>query len=553
MMPRSIDEFCSVEFRTKPDETARTLTRLLSEEYDLPRDNGLVRRFIAETLPAGRILVYGAGTLGRELLPVIEARPGVQIVGFLDRNAERMTDFEGYDVFAPDTAASIDCDYVLLAHQSQERHMSEALLAAGVPRHAIRLIFGAPDFAGFTEAWVNEKIAALPTRASAVVIGTLPEYNSIIHDEFLEELLPSQDTWVMYFGRREIRTDDELTKSFRLFDCHQSLTMMRHALERLQPKFIYLKATLHSLSPWLAFVVQQYCPTAKIVTEFNDWTVLLSAPRLRSSFGYDDRDLAQCRFGEWYASMRHDAVVTKQGGVPWEHLVGQMKAAHLPFFPAVNPHSPVPEMIPPPPPAPIRVLFAGMLRFPQVDGTKIDHPDLNQGEILRDLFTSRDFLIDIYNVLHLAPAMDELYRVYMDWFDTPGSPIQYHRRISLDEVAQIIPNYHIGWCVTHGPRSEETEALTKLVVPSKVATYFSQGLPVIIDDQYYYMAELIDCFKAGIVVPLGDFASIPDRLRAADFAQLRAGAFELLRYMKDSNRNTLARFREIVAEALKQA
>ncbi len=81
MIPRSISEFCSAELRTAPEETARNLTRLLSEEYDLPRDNALVKRYIGETLPPGRILIYGAGTLGRELLPAIEARPGVQIVG----------------------------------------------------------------------------------------------------------------------------------------------------------------------------------------------------------------------------------------------------------------------------------------------------------------------------------------------------------------------------------------------------------------------------------------------------------------------------------------
>jgi len=549
MIPVTLDEFSPIGFRERPDETARRLSDLLSKEYDLPRDNALVRRYIEETLPAGRLLIYGAGTLARELLPVIEGRSSIEIVGFLDRNADRMTQFCGYPVFAPDAIASIAYDHVLLAHQSQERHMAETVLAAGAAPSSIIPIFGAPELSDFADTWIAEKMAAIPGPASAVVIATLPEYNSILHDEFLKELLPSDDTWLLYFGRRETRSDHELSQAFHVFDCYQSLRMFRLALQRLQPKFIYLKATLHSLSPWLAFVVKEYCPAAKIISEFNDWAVLLTERRLRSSFGYDDRDLDQCRFGEWYACLRHDAILTKQGGKAWQNLADQMTARHLTFFPTVNPDKPVPEMPAPPPATPIRVLFAGMLRLPQVDVTRFDHPDLNQGEILRDLFTSNDFLVDIYNVHHLSPAMDEIYRAYLDWFDKPNSPLRYHRRISLEEVARIIPSYHIGWCVTHGPRSEETEALTKFVVPNKVATYLGQGLPVIIDDQYYYMVELIERFKAGIVVPLNDFSSIPDRLRAADFSQLQQGARALLHHMRDTNRNTLEEFRVLVTEA----
>lgn len=85
-------------------------------------------------LPSGRYVVYGAGNASTRILPKLQQFPGVEFVGFLDQNFQKLKTHNGLDVHDPRLAATLECDYFLPLHPQAEALMSDTLQKKWYPQ-----------------------------------------------------------------------------------------------------------------------------------------------------------------------------------------------------------------------------------------------------------------------------------------------------------------------------------------------------------------------------------------------------------------------------------
>lgn len=115
--------------------------------------------FVCTRLPAGRVMVYGAGSHTARLMSALESRSDVVITAVLDRNASNVGEFRGCALRPPNWAVSNEVDYVVVAHPAWEADMIEVLLSHGLPTEKLFQVYSRPNFA--TEiAKAKEKMSA---------------------------------------------------------------------------------------------------------------------------------------------------------------------------------------------------------------------------------------------------------------------------------------------------------------------------------------------------------------------------------------------------------
>ena len=150
--------------RKRQDNGDYTIHRYPSGHLSHPKvarqDETKAIDFICARLPAGRIMVYGAGTHTARLMNALtRQRPDVSIIAVLDRNASLDGEFRGCALRPPNWAVSGDADWIVVAHPLWEMDMVEVLLSHGLSTEKLFLVYSSSDFAAeMTEA--KEKVSA---------------------------------------------------------------------------------------------------------------------------------------------------------------------------------------------------------------------------------------------------------------------------------------------------------------------------------------------------------------------------------------------------------
>ncbi len=521
-----------------------------------PRDLDLVCAFLAAHPPRGRVFIYGAGTQGRAMAKVLTGLPGVELAGFVDARAENIEQFGGLPVIAPEALAGQCFDQVLLAHFSKEKRMAERLVAAGIDASRLRPVFSEPGYG----AWALPRIradfrAGLPPACDACIVSTAGLGHAILPAADLRQVLPAA-TVNLFYGRAQSFLASFDDDSFPVVDCLQSLALLEEAVRLLAPRLIYLRSSAHTEGQYLTAFFQARFPGIVLVNEIYDWSVLFEDGGLCHRYDLSRDDLARARFGEAVASRHARFVLSKNGGAAWENLVESFGAAHCGYFPQLlpstayspacavedrddNDHST----------GRVRIIFAGSLPPSERVGGRAQHPDMHYLDHFEILAASGLVTIDIYNAMHVDAASDAVYADYLGAFGGADSAIRYHRAIPLPELLMRMSDYDFGWHSSHLP-DDPQEQIDRVVVANKMTGYISGGLPVILDDCYDYMGELLTRFEAGIIIRPADMAALPDRLAALDRRRLKAGARALYAHMAAANTTALGTLESVVQRAV---
>jgi len=507
-----------------------------------PRDIELVRRFLAATLPPGRIFIHAAGTHTEAILDTLRARSDIELLGIIDKATVAGAERFGLPLITAKEAVAQEFDYVLLSHPRFEAQMRHALDQAGVPAGKVWPIYANPDYLAFASAAFDE--VALPERADTVIVTfTLPQ-NQILTDAEVIELFPDGPIIRLSMGTPATFKPSPL---FPVVNLYESGQWLAQAIERLQPARIIIRTAFQAApTPWPAWLRWRF-PNSFLILEIYDWMFGVPEEQLISQYLADPADVDSMRRAEMISVAAADIVIDKWGGSYWRRFTKYFRDKSVFLFPAVGAiegsHSkPMPQ--PRTPGTPIRVVHAGGLHAPAV--THEYCPVKHFIGAAEDLVASGRITLDIYNGMDLPPAGEQLFAEYRSKYTAP--PLHYHPAIPLADVERTLQNFDFAQIfVTTGLQAVRFMDISAL--GNRFMSYVAGGLPTISSDNDVFSAFLIRHFKAGITLRFDELASLPDRLAEADIAELRRGVDKLCRFMQRSNRRKQRRLTELCQKA----
>lgn len=505
-----------------------------------PCDLALGRRYLEEHLPPGRCWVYGAGTHTDAILDILETREAVHLMGFVDRNAAQIGSFRGYETITAAELAHRDFDFILVGHLHYEEEFVQGLLETGVPGHKIVRVYGNPVYAeqglrSFTERLMRD----VPPNVNCVIISGR---NLVVSDAELVAVLPPERTVVLYFG-----PDGHYRESvYPILDLRRSLSLMQAVLSRLSPDIVYLRTFFDD--DCHTHIVRTLLPQAILIHEMFDISIVFPDEILFRWNKWSEDKLTTMRLAEHQSFRSSDLVVSKRGGECWERVTAPFDTpcitvfsrASVPKDGGLKDHGKAP-----PTDGAARIVYAGCLPADQqhLDGYYNLYP------LFENLTADGDIKVDIFNGEHFSATHDDEFAEFLARND--GGRIRYHRALPYDRLVDTLASFHFGWL--YNERSAVYIHDAAVTLPGRFTGYISAGVPVIVDDEFDYVASLVRRFNAGIVVPDGRTAMIPQMIRGADHGLLREGVRALRSFMIDHNRQMFDRLRRFVPETPRQA
>lgn len=490
-----------------------------------PRDEQAALRFVQDHLPAGRIMIYGAGTHTARLLDVLASRVDITILAVLDRNASGTGTFCRHPLQPPRSALQADVDHVVVAHPVWEMDMVEALLRHGVPLDRLFQVYSSPAYlAQVLAPSIDTALAALDGGIRNLVIGSAKW--GIVSDAELAEALPPGQTAKLHFDP----TDPFVaSRTYRTVDLRHSYGLLDAVIRHVRPATIYLRT--HVGSNLLGYVIRRMAPQARLIHELYDFASLLSDQML---FGWMERSpeaIAACRAAEQHSMHHSDLIVSKRAGPSWQPFLERFTAPYRIFYAGQAPQPP--SRLPPSPGRPIRILYAGILPRPEL--LDVSLCDYNFLPLLEALAATGRFEIALYNYLHEGSAMDHLFRGYMERFSSPA--LRYHRCVAYEALIELTGQFDYGWLYRDATQEDNPDA--RIIVGQRFTGYVFAGLPQILDEGWESMADLVRRYGAGLVVSHADRNRLADIITTADHTALVAGAKRLRSAMIEHNRTVL--------------
>ena len=528
-------------WRADPLGTAEDLARRLFRLLAPFRDNETLLAFLAAHPPKGRIALYPAGAATRAAVPLLRARGDVELVAVLDRAPAPQGQLDGVPVMTPEALLAdpaADDARIWILHPTLEAQFLERLLALGVAAERIGLITGSEAYYdwwagrdGGAEAhrfWTDKGQSHLLKKTRNLVV--IPQFLRMVPEEQLESVFAAEDTVVLCYGADPARLH---FPRFPVLACPPSAEFLKLALDATQAGTIYLSSLLpeHYLAP----LIHGLRPQARLIHEIYDWVNLFPDDYVAPSYKVS-RELVQAsRFGEYFSARCAAAVVSKRSGPYWKRLHKEFEAPYVWYLHGAI-EGPPSKMAQPPrrDDGRLSLVYAGPL--PMADDP--DHPFYRFLPLLDAVADAPEVWFELFASSHLVEENDAAFRPYAERFTRDSS--RYHSRLPLHRLVADIAGFDYGFMALNHAADVLAYPDTRAVISARATGYLSAGLPIVIDETWTAIAELVEEFGAGFVVsepqPQGIVGEI---LARADPARHRAGAGRLRDHLLARNKAAL--------------
>ncbi len=501
--------------------------------YDAPRDHALVCRFLEETLPPGRVVLFGGGSHSRDLIPCISSRPGVSIIAIADNNAHALQEMAGIPVIAPADLTALDFDYVLPLHSEREADMIGELHALGIDEGRIHRLYlssayhrmAAPVF----QRRLDEEIDALGGTADIVIVSSVcTDQWGVVNQSTLARLMRNRRVIRLYMGREEKLNTDA---PFPTLYMGQSVTALLAAIERLNPRLIYLQTSFQFDNQGIGPCLLQHFPAIPLVYDLYDWVFTLPAAAMRAMQGFSDQRIADCLISELYTARHARMLLGKNGGGEWERCMQMLNAPYRLHYPMVglSGREPAPTRRMAADPMK-KLLFAGSLaRFPHGASTPLPPRELQVMELLESVAAAGRVTITAFNSGHGDRRQDADFQTYLDRYT--AAPLTYRRAVDFTTLLSLMPEYDFGLALVNEKLPEIFPYdIARVGLANRFMGYVEGALPVVTSAVTRFQADMIADHDAGLVVEEGEIDTIAGRIATLDpikarhnMARLRAG------------------------------
>lgn len=503
--------------------------REIAAQWWAPRDFGACGRFLMkETAGADRLVIYGAGThTARLLTEVFAATPG-RVVAIVDQRAAGIGAFHGLPVIAPDQLSGLSFDRLIVAHPVDEPAMIAAALAHGTPEAAITAVYSQRAFQDTVMAEemarADEALKAIDRPVRHVIIASAKW--AIIQDDELARALPPEETLKLHYDPVDPFRPGAV---YPTIDTRASLGVVRHILAQIRPETVFTRVYVQTAP--LAPLVRDWVPSARHIHEMYDFAGLLGDGMLRDWMGLSRTRIETSLLAELSAARHADLVISKRAPDFWPPDRRPNPAPYALYHGGVLGPSPSPS---PARDGVIRLLYAGIIpRWIHLPAHPGDYDFL---PVLEQIAAMGGFRVDLYNYLHDGEAADPSFQEYRDRYQS--GPVRYHRCVDQATLLERAAGADLGWLYRPGVAQGAMDA--RLVIGQRLTGYVRAGLPVILDEGWGAMADLVKQHGAGLVVPRGATPeTLATLIKHADFDAARAGVRALREQMIVDNLATL--------------
>jgi hypothetical protein len=515
------------------DERTDEALSYIDRYYSAPRVFELVEAFLRRDLPAGRALVYGAGSATRQILPILADRSDIEIVAIIDQLAATIGSFAELPVVAPEAVPGMAFDYILVPHTEREGEMMRRLLALGVPEDKLIPIYANPAYRRRAADWLDAAVREATKRKVDYVVITSTN-DTILPLARLTTYLPAERTAHLYMWRPETFTEGS---PYDVVMGHQSVELMMRLLHAWRPRVVYLASWIATEHLFVA--LRAGLPETAVLHELYDFTTFFNDGVLTLYLGLDRTTIRLARYAEYLTLRQTDLVVSKRGGPGWQSIEAFCPGRYALFFPMLKGPA---AAVPPVTDHSISLVYAGTLpasdRLEIIDG-------YNFMPVIEAICAKGDITATIFNGTHRRVEEDAMFADYLTRYETGN--VQYNRRIAFEDLRHRLAGFHYGWLAGETNREYQPERIVTL--SNTFAGYAAVGLPVILDAGWIFAAQLVREFDAGIVVEGNDPNVIAAAIRTADHAAHRAGMARLLDHLLARNGMALDQIGALVERA----
>lgn len=538
------DDFWSVVRPLLSSDHARQTLELadeVEEYFGGPRDIGIARQFIRNHLPPGRIYVYGAGLHSENIVDILTHRDDLDVLGFLDRDADRLKTFHGYEVLAPERIVELDFDYVLISYQRIEATMVDRLRQLGVPAAKIHTIYSDP---GFIATAVAEQFSRIERRLDGrrfdhVIVRS--GIHEVVPDSVLVELFPPETTLVIHIGPAKPTV---AISPFWTIDAQGCAALAARIVKALRPKTVYL-STAQEFELFY-FPIRRAVPDTQLIHEIYDFFPLIPEDWIKLGINASDRLIELMRLSNYFSCRYSQMIVSKRAGREWNRACESFYSPYLFVYPGIGSKGSVDwdeSTRESPGDGPVHILYAGAQVPPHFHIYM--RSDYNFLPLMEEITQKSNVTIDIFNSSHAYEMNDSTFRNYMERYPSP--PMTYHRRIPFDNLIHRMQKYHFGWLCL--PPREQDLADQQVVICNRFSAYVYGGLPTIVDAEWHFIADLVAEYGAGLVVEDADPDKVLRAIRECDYQALLRGTVRLREHMWRHNEMTKESLCQLVDKA----
>jgi hypothetical protein len=120
---------------------------------------------------------------------------------------------------------------------------------------------------------------------------------------------------------------------------------------------------------------------------------------------------------------------------------------------------------------------------------------------------------------------DPYYREYFELAEK-NPYFHFHTPLANDQLCREITQYDFGYMVHDVRGTIYTDIVHDISMANKIFTYLEAGLPMIVGDTFKAVADFVEEHSIGFVVDSTDLSDLYDRIKNADYEQLRQNALK---------------------------
>lgn len=373
---------------------------------------------------------------------------------------------------------------------------------------------------------------------------------AVIPNDILVKKFPSVRLTFLYFspGGRACEPCEDASFTPDVLASEQALVAR---IKQETPDGLYLRVSPHTRSEYLVTLLFDACaPSTRKVVEFYDMSVLLDQQSVAYIFAMDQAAIERAAQACQRALDDADALVFKMGGPLFDAWSHAFKSKSILYFPCVDHGLDVntgdvtkrhyPEMSS----GVTRLIYAGAISSRELDGGIGSAPGANFLRYFSAIAADDSLSLDVINAVHVAESEDRSPKFAPLIRYMQAHAIGYRRALVGREFHDYLAGFDMGFCCAHYA-GDRVQRVTQYGLPNRMMSYLTADVPVIIDDQFTYAADLIRDFDAGLVVRAGDFEQMLHQIKGFDRVRARHGMARLRTSMIKRNQNALTRLESL--------
>ncbi len=539
------------------------LNSLLIQHWEIKDPDLVAKIIVKEPFPQNtaeqpaKIIWYGNGPIEKEIFKKIHVQmPNITIVGYLDDKG--FHPLEDKHPHAPlptlEHLISTDFDLMFFAEDTPAVHrLKKKLIQAGIPEEKLfnplqKEIYKTQihlTHNSLKDEFLNTITACCKNKKILFFIVT--QRGSCPSVEFLAQSLKEQDNEFILVAAYLFTPPPNNVFEHAIY-CRGSFHLLADFLQVLPIHLVYVQA--HFKWAFLSQFIYAINKSLPIIHEVNDWMeTFIDTPTAIAAAEeeglWSTIELKTIQHGEDYLTNNIAGFIYKNGGQWMIDKVAKSKTPSLQLLP-----SQPKKMNRPPQPrsdkTEWRLVFAGKVAATQASKHFFD--DIKLLPLFQDL-TKQELQVTIWN----SPIFnnDQLRIFFSDYYqESITNPyFQFIPGVSIEKIIdKLNGNFDFGLMLYHfNPELSIGKHHLAGSMATKIFTYLSAGLPILISPELEYMADFVVKNKIGLIIKRCETTSLKDMLHQCDYASLLEHVAEAqYKYCAEENSDKFISFIESI-------